>query len=1349
MNITSRQKSLLTLGLLSMLAACSGLSVLTLQHDETRFQENFNEGWGLWGEWHPCSRTCGGGITYMARECQTTRIDGTADCIGPTKKYSSCNIQDCPDGGVDFRSEQCATYNNQSFGGRTHTWKPYTGSSVSNPCALYCQPNEDNFFIKQADKVVDGTRCRDGSLDVCVDGTCQEVGCDMMLGSGLEEDQCRDCGGDGSSCYHVTNIFAAPKLPIGYTDILVIPPGATNIEVREYVASRNYLAMRDSSKNYVLNGNWKIDRSRALNVAGTTFRYQRKLDRHRAPESITALGPTTETIYIDLVVQGKNKGIRYSFYLPKGTNDPNHGQYMWKADEWSECSRDCGGGTQMRRLRCYKGEEETSPFLCKSSQRPARRKTCNEEPCKARWKAGNWTTCSATCNGGIRYRQVYCTETPPLSNSAPRLVRMDRCNEEDPNPLPDNQESCNVLPCPGWEVGNWSECSTSCGPGQMTREVTCEPVQSCRSGSMPDRVMTCDLGPCTGLQWVVSEWSECTEDCGVGMQTRLIHCVDGDGAMYDDRLCADQNKPGHHRSCTVSRGCPETLHWMAAEWSQCSAACGVGMQTRKVVCALQRGNTFRVFPDNHCSEADELGKPPHMKNCTRPSCQATWFTGPWSECSSTCGGGVRTRHVMCLSESTFSPLEEKDCSKEEKPVHEEICSVNPCPLHAADDVILVDRAVVKNDANTGDDDCRTSRYGCCGDNITSARGPNGKGCTDARTNIGPTSPPCESAEYGCCFDGKTATGSRKQGCREHDLCFVDPEHGSYCDQWISRWFYNHTTSQCEHFWYGGCGGNRNRYATEEKCHASCKLGRLPDSSSEESNQAITAATTTAIATETATTITTTTQIPTTTTTLATTTPVIHSTVAFHPIPEVRRLNTNRKQAFLLSTRVSTVTRGSPNAVRPALCTQPHVIGPCYGRYRRWFFDILDSTCKKFDYGGCAGNDNNFRSREACETTCDGRPRVTGKSRESSYTSNFVSPDSSQTLEKSKCQRSRVLALFDGRRPPQCHPTTGEYLTRQCVSDETDVTSTCWCVNPSTGEEISGSRGMVNCDHAWKNQRSTSPCIASTYGCCPDGIISAKGPRNLGCPRTVRFRSGRVSVLVSRGSSARLPCPAIGHPKPTVKWFKDGKAVKTSRIKIISDNDLALILTSVETGDAGRYTCVASNGVGTSRRRAVRLTVTEPPIQFRTRPTDVNVTSGNYAKLRCRVKGKATIKWYKNGRPLARSIHHSVKPWGELRFSRSRASDSGRYTCIASASSGKVISASAQLSVHPAPFTTATTTSPPFRKVTSLVTSSSKQCSDYPRYANCRLVVKAKMCRHYTKFCCKTCKRRHHKHAALS
>ena len=57
------------------------------------------------------------------------------------------------------------------------------------------------------------------------------------------------------------------------------------------------------------------------------------------------------------------------------------------------------------------------------------------------------------------------------------------------------------------------------------------------------------------------------------------------------------------------------------------------------------------------------------------------------------------------------------------------------------------------------------------------------------------------------------------------LCLENKEPG-LCEAYMPSYYFNSSSSRCERFVYGGCGGNRNRFETllacSEACTAKCK-----------------------------------------------------------------------------------------------------------------------------------------------------------------------------------------------------------------------------------------------------------------------------------------------------------------------------------------------------------------------------------------------------------------------------------------------------------------------------------------------------------------------------------------------
>ncbi|XP_011945280.1 PREDICTED: papilin isoform X4 [Cercocebus atys] len=428
--------------------------------------------WGPWGQWSPCTRTCGGGVSFRERPCYSQRRDGGASCVGPARSHRSCRTESCPDGARDFRAEQCAEFDGAEFQGRRYRWLPYYGAP--NKCELNCIPKGENFYYKHREAVVDGTPCEPGKRNVCVDGSCRVVGCDHELDSSKQEDKCLQCGGDGTTCYPVTGTFDANDLSRGYNQILIVPAGATSILIEEAAASRNFLAVKNVRGEYYLNGHWTIEAARALPAASTILHYERGAEGDLAPERLHARGPTSEPLVIELISQEPNPGVHYEYHLPLRHPGPG---FSWSHGSWSDCSVECGGGHQSRLVFCTIDHEAYPDHMCQRQPRPADRRSCNLHPCPETkrtsylhrpgawrlagaqrvcgnsWKAGPWAPCSASCGGGSQSRSVYCISSD--GTGVQEAVEEAECSGL-PGKPPAIQ-ACNLQRCTAWSPEPWGE----------------------------------------------------------------------------------------------------------------------------------------------------------------------------------------------------------------------------------------------------------------------------------------------------------------------------------------------------------------------------------------------------------------------------------------------------------------------------------------------------------------------------------------------------------------------------------------------------------------------------------------------------------------------------------------------------------------------------------------------------------------------------------------------------------------------------------------------------------------------------------------------------------------------------
>lgn len=86
----------------------------------------------------------------------------------------------------------------------------------------------------------------------------------------------------------------------------------------------------------------------------------------------------------------------------------------------------------------------------------------------------------------------------------------------------------------------------------------------------------------------------------------------------------------------------------------------------------------------------------------------------------------------------------------------------------------------------------------------------------------------------------------------------------------------------------------------------------------------------------------------------------------------------------------------------------------------------------------------------------------------------------------------------------------------------------------------------------------------------------------------RITDSPVDVTVSVGDTVRLPCRAIGHPVPTVRWTKNGNALPFSpKFTVASTGSLTIV--NIQESDQGLFRCTAVNAIQAVSAEA-RLTV---------------------------------------------------------------------------------------------------------------------------------------------------------------
>jgi hypothetical protein len=258
-----------------------------------------------------------------------------------------------------------------------------------------------------------------------------------------------------------------------------------------------------------------------------------------------------------------------------------------------------------------------------------------------------------------------------------------------------------------------------------------------------------------------------------------------------------------------------------------------------------------------------------------------------------------------------------------------------------------------------------------------------------------------------------------------DTCSLAANPGP-CNGAYPRWFFNSTSSQCEHFSFGGCYGNKNQFTSLEHCINECGCP---------SNK---------------------------TALQCTTNPCEQSNCPSFPnsVCEVDKCG-NECVAKYYSVFADVTSHCDT-------CSLPLNIGTCKnGSVSRWFFDKNTGRCQIFEYSGCQGNENNFITLKDCLATCV--PCSTGLLEVS------CKPDPCSTASCPNYPEAICVTNSCGQCSFRFHNSTGYDITELCdVHCPLGLKQVTCDVNP--------------CDHHTCQKYPEAVCTIDNCGTCKSKFI---------------------------------------------------------------------------------------------------------------------------------------------------------------------------------------------------------------------------------------------------------------------
>ncbi|XP_078373724.1 SCO-spondin-like isoform X1 [Oculina patagonica] len=424
--------------------------------------------WSSWGQYGPCSKSCGGGVQYKYRKCKNPPPKhGGQRCIALSMLSRECNTQACSvdgnwgpwgvysqctkscGGGSQYRTRTCD--NPAPFSGGKHCSGP---SRQTNACNTQGCP-------------VDGNWGPWGMFG----------GCSKTCESGVRY-RSRSCNNPAPSS------------------------GGKNCQ------GPSNQAQNCNTHPCAVDGSWSPwgQYSQCTKSCGGGSQYRTRTCNNPAPSGGGKQCPG---------LSQQSKHCNSQACTVDGNWSP------WSV--FGQCTKSCGGGRKYRTRKCDNPAPSNGGKNCQGPSNQAL--DCNTLACPVDGQWSQWRTfgvCSVTCGGGFKHRRRKCDNPAPASGGK-------NCQGPSFQSIACKVQACPVAgQWSSWS--QYGVCSASCGGGSQYRRRKCDNPPPANSGGScvgpSQQSRSCNSQPCkTDASW--SQWSRygpCSKRCGGGSQYRIRKC---------------------------------------------------------------------------------------------------------------------------------------------------------------------------------------------------------------------------------------------------------------------------------------------------------------------------------------------------------------------------------------------------------------------------------------------------------------------------------------------------------------------------------------------------------------------------------------------------------------------------------------------------------------------------------------------------------------------------------------------------------------------------------------------------------------------------------------------------------